>query len=546
MYWVGYNHFTRVDFVTDEIRAFTRRQGAWYDGIYTARASAITNDGRWVFMDDGASIIDTSATCGVTVDPMFFGGQIDSNYIACPEKYINIKDTAGYDDWHQYFSLFDDENEATYIMSSYPYSSLVHPIMRVTMRVKKPTKIFDTYLSLGDSYTSGQGDTEKASLDKSYYLPGTEGWNGCRISSRAYPYTLKAKWGVADDDMHNVSCSGARLVMDYNSRMASYYGQNRQLTGLDASSVQKNRTDALEKDVAGVVPRIEFVKKYHPDVITFTGGGNDVGFADILKYCASSVETCRFVESKSKTMHDDLMAMIDDQYLYTKRFISDVQKVTPSTKIYVIGYPRFIYDDSICGLNAALLSQAEARFINESVDRLNGNLAKAAKEAGVVYLDVSDALSGGRICEGSRYVTDFVAAYANSQRIDSPDMFHPNATGHEKIAEAILKAKENYEKGVLPSIPIFTQTLKVNTVIRQSLTNEELRKGSKVTLKSERGTFNARSRVKVVGYSEQVMFGEVIADDDGVAEWSGVILEDMSSGFHLLTMTGEGIEVRSV
>lgn len=51
--------------------------------------------------------------------------------------------------------------------------------------------------------------------------------------------------------------------------------------------MQQERTSALAFKKPGIVAQIEFVKKYKPKVVTLTGGGNDVGFADVLGYCAS-------------------------------------------------------------------------------------------------------------------------------------------------------------------------------------------------------------------------------------------------------------------
>ena len=87
----------------------------------------------------------------------------------------------------------------------------------------KPTA--EGYLALGDSYTSGEGDTEGGT----WYEPGTDeqgdkstfaGRNLCHLSRRSYPYLIGLELGYlgsnlatppADGLFHSVACSGAKI-----------------------------------------------------------------------------------------------------------------------------------------------------------------------------------------------------------------------------------------------------------------------------------------------------------------------------------------------
>lgn len=77
--------------------------------------------------------------------------------------------------------------------------------------------------------------------------------------------------------------------------------------------------DAFDNYIPGDLPQLEFVKKHKPKVTTLTSGGNDVGFADILKYCAALSwevifvdDTCRY--AKDPAARQELSNIIRTMY----------------------------------------------------------------------------------------------------------------------------------------------------------------------------------------------------------------------------------------
>ena len=80
--------------------------------------------------------------------------------------------------------------------------------------------------------------------------------------------------------MKSVACSGAQVLPDFNGRVDNYYGQSRRL--INDSDIDDTRQKSLISFIPGYIPQLEFVKRYKPKLVTFTGGGNDVGFAEIL------------------------------------------------------------------------------------------------------------------------------------------------------------------------------------------------------------------------------------------------------------------------
>lgn len=88
------------------------------------------------------------------------------------------------------------------------------------------------YLAMGDSYSSGEGDTAAMG---SHYRRGTNVPGGvlhpremCHVSDRSYPFLLQ-KWLMPGGTMQSVACSGAVAAQDYTGSEWGYKGQNSRL-----------------------------------------------------------------------------------------------------------------------------------------------------------------------------------------------------------------------------------------------------------------------------------------------------------------------------
>ena len=528
--------FVKINLITKEVKkVYIQARGQ----SGTPSVDGISPNGRYIYgggtLLGFAKIIDTEG-CGDE-----FGHGFTEASLFKPCVATDIEPTVRTALGSQFVSVnatLSDSGGLTVDVYPQPYWDKITP-KRVTLtRASEPPAPLLTYLALGDSYSSGEGDIDKQPDGASYYTPVTDYKGGCHISIRSYPYLLKKAWGVHDENMHSVACSGAQMVFDYGVRLDSYLGQGGRLAGLTDAQRQATQQLALDKHIPGRAPQLEFVKKYQPDVLTFTGGGNDVGFADILRYCASSVETCGFVKGRTGTMHDDLMASIDEQYGYTKRFLEQIKVASPKTKIYVIGYPKFLYDESICGLNAALLDPNETALINEGVERLNATLSRAAKDASVSFLNIEEALRGGKICEGSEYVTDPVAAFIANGSIVDQNMFHPNRKGHQKMAESILAAKKAADSGTGPQVPVVIPVRPDHKLVRQELTGAILKKQSDLQVSSAPNTYLPGSSVVLQMHSKPYDLATLVADASGALRWMGKLPSSLQSGIHLLTATG--------
>jgi GDSL-like Lipase/Acylhydrolase family len=110
------------------------------------------------------------------------------------------------------------------------------------------------YTAMGDSYSSGEGNTP--------YDPGTDATSGCHRSAAAYGRQFAAaQSGIGNPGIQHIACSGATIT----SLMTT--GQNGE-----------------QPQISQMFPGSKLV--------TVTIGGNDIGFADVLKSCIANSATC--------------------------------------------------------------------------------------------------------------------------------------------------------------------------------------------------------------------------------------------------------------
>ena len=403
-------------------------------------------------------------------------------------------------------------------------------------------KLLD-YLALGDSYSSGEGDLETDSKGNRYYTADT--LEGCHLSTRSYPYLLRKKWEIDSAEMASVACSGALLTKDYTAPMDKYNGQRNELLLATNTHGRQGMIDAaFNYFVPGRVPQIEFVKRYQPKVLTVTGSGNDVGFSEILKYCAGDVieswlnYTCEY--AKDGVLREVLNDSIDSQYEPVREFIRKVQKASPSTKIYYIGYPSFIAGkEGSCALNNGSLDDDEREMINESIRRLNNVIHQAVSSMGVEYVDIEKSLDGGRLCEGSKYMTGlWDVGITNISNLNIlQQAFHPNAKGHSKIAESILSEVKSLNQVYNPTRPtVIAVKPGIPTFRAKIVKDETFPEGESLVIQLSPGTTAGSSEYFVTAFSQRTDLGTYKSNTDGSINMKIDLPQSLSRGIHVILL----------
>jgi lysophospholipase L1-like esterase len=219
------------------------------------------------------------------------------------------------------------------------------------------------YVALGDSYSAGTG-TGSYDLD-----------SACQRSSKAYA----ALWSAAHSpaSFKFVACSGATT-----------------------SDVLSSQISALSSSTT---------------LASITIGGNDAGFADIMKTCVlSSDDSCLSAVSGAEDYaRNTLPGNLSNLF-------GQMQSRSPSAKFVVMDYPHlYITDDSLC----VGMSHAKHVALNEAADVIDSTISSAASAAGFTFSDVRSQFSGHELCSGDDWLHAVDVA-------DIGSSYHPTATGH--------------------------------------------------------------------------------------------------------------------
>ncbi len=549
--WVDYSGHVKIDFELGTTTVITQLASIRQVSLYNPVAGAITNDGRYVFVNSGPLVYDTEK-CGYELTPELIaqGRPFEYRRPGCSftEYQTNIKlDFAGYP---SEYSWVGDQDALRFVYRVYPYTTpdIKSPkVVTVWLKQNESSKL--DYLALGDSYTSGEGDTGKNANGESYYTLGTNSERGCHLSSRAYPFLLAGLNNISPGRMQSVACSGAQMSKDYYGPSTLYFGQSNMLFGKSESELTIERTAALDNFSPGIVKQTDFVAANKPKVITLTGGGNDVGFGKIMSYCANIIHekkftgTCDYAQKGSK-LHGLLANAIKGQYDYLKVLIDSIKTASPDTTIYVVGYPSFVASKLGC-INDAALNRTEVDMLNASIAYMNEVLKKAAALKGAHFIDTKNSFHGGRICEGGTYVTGPAELIFGAKLQEA---FHPNALGHEQLAGTIMTSgfsvapKSNPaadDSIAAPTAPdYFSAAGKYKAEQRNVVPNTTFGRGQKILLSIPKLVLRPLSELTITLYSKPVNLGTGKVSSDGSFARDIVIPTDVSPGYHVLIVEG--------
>ena len=302
-----------------------------------------------------------------------------------------------------YFSLFDNGD------GSYDSTVMIDNIrvgrvadVQTDCRPGAEAVKADTYLALGDAYSSGFGVAT--------YEPGTHQQNGndCQRSTRAYPAAVAAS---TEFGRQFFACQGAKTRDFFSVRPErSSWGEEPQLDRLNAST----------------------------GLVTYSIGGSDAGYADILRDCIGDDDLLPFL-----TCYDDnnVYERVDSAFdaldgtgeedgihSYAKIF-SHIRTNAENAQVVQVGYPHLY---AATGGRCEGVKKADQRWVVEKTDELNAIIAKQAGRAG--YLSANPSFDDHELCSGS---SEWIFGFRSDAGL------HPNAAGHTAIAAAVTDALQN-------------------------------------------------------------------------------------------------------
>jgi lysophospholipase L1-like esterase len=241
-------------------------------------------------------------------------------------------------------------------------------------------------VAMGDSFASGEGSGPS-------FDPGTNvGGNRCHRTALAWPRLL----GVPA--ARHLACSGARIA---------------NLTSAQSSLAPDDRGQ-LER-LAGLSP---------PSAVFVTLGGNDAGFADVLRRCV--LASCVGLIRTRRAGLPALGARLEAAY-------REIAAAARGGRVIVVGYPDIVPAKPPTGFRCPWLGDAEVPAARGFIGDLDGTIAAAAGHAGVEYAATDDALKGHELCTSSGWVFPVLL---NPFSIN-PQQAHPRPPGQQAMARAV-------------------------------------------------------------------------------------------------------------
>jgi lysophospholipase L1-like esterase len=252
------------------------------------------------------------------------------------------------------------------------------------------------YVALGDSYSAGP------------FIPLPKGTPiGCQRSDHNFPTVVAKELGITS--FTDVSCSAAKT--DHFTAPQS--------VSLGANPPQ---FDALTTDT---------------DLVTFSMGGNDVGFGEIIQECATRSplqpfgSACKDFYTSGGT--DKLAARIAATAPKITAGIKGIKKRSPKARVLVVGYPAILPDEGPGCFPVVPFSAGDVAYLRDTEKRLNAMLKKQAEGAGADYVNTYTPSIGHDICQlpGKKWIEGLVPTAPAAP-------VHPNAQGMGGMAQAVI------------------------------------------------------------------------------------------------------------
>ena len=312
-----------------------------------------------------------------------------------------------------YLSIFD-QGDDIYDSAVFVDNLRFGRVADVTTDCKPGAELADehnVYVGLGDSYSSGFGMEP--------FFPGThkDGTaNDCQRSEFAYAPLIASLISRLQLNFH--ACQGAVTRDFYQARAGGGWGELPQL-------------DYLNEDTG---------------LVTFTIGGNDAHFADVLAECILGFEllpfnTCHNDDKVTKPIAEafarlDNLAATPAETVPYDQLLKDVRARTPFAARVQIGYPPFFTAEGsdrtfLPGGRCEGVKKADQRWMVEKVAEMNAIIERNALRNGFLFSNPTSAFSGHELCSGD---DEWFYGILSSGR------YHPTQPGHVALAAGVIGA----------------------------------------------------------------------------------------------------------
>lgn len=280
---------------------------------------------------------------------------------------------------------------------------------------------------LGDSYASGEGarDWPSESLAAAYESGTANATNACHRSVHAWAYQVRPRgssatlFGLGTDislggfSWDFVACSGATTL--------DFFDDPRSFDNGVVYSAPDNVVQAAR--VPGNV-----------DLIAFTIGGNDAGFAKLMRSCIIWDCINGFFGLPVDTISDAIARIHDTVRGRLQTAYANLRANFPNAEIFALGYP-LLFELHVCP-DSPRISMDEARSLRTAGRVLNEVIRQEALSAGIHFVPVESYFEGRNVC-GSAPAINGIDFNRSLSEQGLQENLHPNIDGAALYAQAL-------------------------------------------------------------------------------------------------------------
>lgn len=263
--------------------------------------------------------------------------------------------------------------------------------------------LWGNYVSLGDSYSSGDGAGE--------YDPETAEPGECWRSENAYPKLIEQEFDFVGA-LGFYACSGHR-----GSQMLEQVGTSES--------------------------QIERVTE-NTSLVTVGIGGNDLGFISVLRTCIMRMPLlertgCTDQEAEVEEKMDAFEETLTE-------VLGEIRDRAPDARVLVLGYPRLFPEEppgmyyTLSNGDQLWLNTVAQRFndrIRDTAYQVDGEVYGSRQVGSVEYVNVFSSLTGHEVSADDAWLNGIVLGeLGEGLKVDRAS-FHPTAEGQRSVAERV-------------------------------------------------------------------------------------------------------------
>lgn len=177
------------------------------------------------------------------------------------------------------------------------------------------------------------------------------------------------------------------------------------------------------------------------NLVSLSIGGNDIGFANIMKFCAAAPACDRGLAGQelARTVGDALLRLNrTDPATGLNYFDTVYQNIfakAPAARLMVVGYPHLLGSGSAIGCEP--FNKSERSTIDQIVDIGDTAIQLSATRNGAIFVDLRPYFAGHGACDADPFINRI---RFQQQGVISKESFHPNPAGQRAIAAALVNA----------------------------------------------------------------------------------------------------------